>query len=230
MHTMKIRWMMVVALVLAGAGLLLASCSDLPGGTPTTTVSLSVTTVVGVETSVVATSTSGAPTTATTAVPATTPTTAAPTTTTHATAPPITTTTLDPSAVHIAYIESVHHLLNQTDLNETRIPELVTQITSTMPSVPSAVRAELADMVSWITMYRPEADTIPPAGYEDAQNWLGQAADHMLVWCSDLIAAIDVMGGSGNPALGAPLLAAALGEQAAYTAAKAAHYAAYPSY
>jgi hypothetical protein len=230
MHSMKSRWMTVAALVLAGTTLSLASCSDLPGGTPTTVVSSSDTTVAGVETSVLATSTSGAPTTTTTAVPTTTPTTAPATTTTHSTAAPITTTTVDPAAVHTAYIMSVHHLLNQTDLNETRIPELVTQINSTMPSVPSSVRDELVDMVDWITLYRSEADTTPPAGYEDAQNWLGQAADHMLTWCSDLIAAIDTMGSSGMPGLGAPLLAAAAMEETAYTAAKASHYAAYPSY
>ena len=77
---------------------------------------------------------------------------------------------MSPEDRHIAYIQSVRHLLNQTDLNETRLPELVAQINSTMPSVPSAVRSELVDMVDWLTLYRPEADATPPTGYADAQD------------------------------------------------------------
>ena len=68
---------------------------------------------------------------------------------------------MSPENVFLAYLKSVNHLLNQTDLDETRIPELVAQINSTMPSVPGAVRDELVDMVSWLTMYRPEADATP---------------------------------------------------------------------
>lgn len=81
---------------------------------------------------------------------------------------------MDPAAVHTAYIMSVHHLLNQTDLDETRIPELVTQINSTLPSVPSAVRDELADMVDWITMYRSEADATPPRDMKTRRTGWGK--------------------------------------------------------
>ncbi len=228
MNRLKIRWLMVAGLVLALAGtsLLAAACTDLPGGLPTTAVSSSDTTLVGVETSVVTT----VSTTTTTAAPATTTTAAPATTTTHATAPPITTTTLDPSVVHIGYIQSVHHLLNEIDVDETRIPELAAQISSMGLGTPGSVREELVGMTDFITMYLPEASTTPPAGYENAQYWLGQAAGSMLSWIANLVVAIDAMKSTGMVTNGVPYLGAASGAQAAYTAAKAAHYAAIPSY
>lgn len=224
MHSTKPKWITALALVLAVGGLWLASCSDLPG-TSTTEVIQSTTTG-AVETSVSETVT----TTATTIAPTTTSTAAPATTTTHSTAAPITTTTLSPEAVHLAYIQSVHHLLNEIDLDETRIPELVAQINSTMPYVPHAVLDELQGMAEFITMYLPEAAATPPAGYEAAQTWLGQSANQMLLWINNLMIAIATMSGSGQVSEGAPHLAAAAGAQAAYTVAKANHYAAIPDY
>jgi hypothetical protein len=240
MHRRKLRSMTAAILVLAGISLLLGSCNDLPDTTSTTAASSGTTTAGGPATTTMAggpvtTTTPGVTTTAapaTTAPPATTATTAGPTATTAgptATTAGPTATTRPPEDVHIGYIQSIHHLLNEMDLDEQRIPQLVIEINSTKPAVPGSTRDDLQNMVDMVGMYLATDSMVTvPAGYEDAQYWLLEAGNHMVNWINALIDAIDAMDASGSAVSGTAALEQAGIEADAYWSAKQNHYDAIP--
>jgi hypothetical protein len=85
---------------------------------------------------------------------------------------------LDPAIA--AYRTAVENLLRELDFSHGRIPELADIINANLPDVPQPVYDELQMMADRVAVTSAAVETLgAPAGYEEANGWLLDAASHM---------------------------------------------------
>jgi len=213
----------VIVLAGLGIGLWLGLRGDDAGATDSTKVAAS-TTLSGPGTS--GTGTTGSETTSSSDGAATTQTIPGLTTSTGGPGP---TGTTDPVDVFVEWDIARENLVMEMDYEDGRIPELADEINSTAPNVPAWVRAELVDMAEILGTYRDNMAPLPvPPGYEDAHDWLTEAAGHMAGRIQATIDGIDVMAYTGTVGAATDAFNTGRAERDAYRAAMDEFYAALP--
>jgi hypothetical protein len=138
---------------------------------------------------------------------------------------PAATTTL-PSADPVeAWYLAHDELVADLDYDDTRIPELATEINSTAPDVPDWVYDELAQMYDRLaTLSETMGETPVPADFVAAHDALMEAADHMAKRIEATMIGIGTMWDTGSVNAATSSFNTGRAERDAYRAAMAEHW------
>lgn len=121
-------------------------------------------------------------------------------------------------------------LVSKLEYDHGRIPELAAAINANAPDVPDWVYQELSDMADLLeSLSQTMADTPVPPGFEDAQNWLMQAATHMANRIQTTMDGISAMWSTGSINSATADFNTGRAERDAYTAALEQHYTYMPA-
>ena len=194
----------------AGAGQISSTLTTVATGSTTTSAGL--TTSTGAQTT---SSVAGGTTVQT--IPSFTTTTGGPTSTA---------TTVDATTAYLTAQDAIVLDLQQDD---TRIPQLATQINNTAPKVPVSVRDELQSMIDSLDeddMTLASLDR--PAALDEAFSWLQEAVMHMVNRVSATIEGIEAMWDSGKISSSTPYFDTGRAERDAYRSALDKYHAVLP--